>query len=96
MQDRRPGLSSETPTSLAMIFFDRNKGGSDKHLEWKVRFFLLGAALAMAGVGLDSSILITLATLVLLAGIGLRFLAKGDGGEEGADDTNAEDPEAEA
>lgn len=78
-----------------MIFLDRNKGGSDKHLEWKVRFFLLGAALAMAGIGLDSSILITLATLVLLGGIALRFLAKGDGDEEGADDADAEDSMAE-
>lgn len=60
-----------------MIFLNRNRSGSDKHLEWKVRLFLLGAALAMAGVGLDSTLLTTLAIVVLVAGVALRFLPTG-------------------
>ena len=69
-----------------MIFLNRNRSGSDPHLEWKVRFFFLGAALALAGVALESSLLVTVAIVVLVGGAALRFLpgSKDDAGE-GAD-----------
>lgn len=44
-------------------------------LEWKVRLFTVGAVLAMAGIYLDESWLVYAAIAVLVAGVGLRFLA---------------------
>ena len=78
MQGRSAGLPPETPTPLPMIFLNRGRDGSDKYLEWKVRLFLLGAALAMVGVGFESTVLVILAIMVLVAGAAVRFLPKGE------------------
>jgi hypothetical protein len=76
-----------------MIFLNRKGAGPDTHLEWKVRIFLLGAALAMAGVGLDSTLLTTLAIVVLVAGAALRFLPTGKGSEDSLQANDAGDKE---
>jgi len=65
-----------------MIFSSRKRGGPDSHLDWKVRLFFAGAALALAGIGLESSLLVGVAIAVLLGGVVLRFLPAGDGGRE--------------
>jgi hypothetical protein len=68
-----------------MIFAHRRRPGPDGYLEWKVRLFVSGAALAMAGIGFRSSVLVLLAIAVLAAGGVLRFLPRGeeDTGPEG-------------
>jgi hypothetical protein len=70
-----------------MIFLDRMRRGDDPHLDWKVRLFVLGAVLALVGIGTKSSAVVGLATAVLLLGLGWRFLPGGDGeGEAGEND----------
>ena len=76
-----------------MIFLNRNRAGSDNHLEWKVRLFFLGAALAMAGVGLESTLLTTLAIIVLVSGAALRFLPGAKGKEDSLQASDAGDDE---
>ncbi|MFH1762666.1 MAG: hypothetical protein ABIF09_00615 [Gemmatimonadota bacterium] len=67
-----------------MIFLDREKSGPDRYLDWKVRLFFVGALLALAGIGLESSLLVGLATLALVLGLAFRLLPSGDrGGEAG-------------
>lgn len=104
MQSWSEGFPSETQGPLPMIFLNRSRAGTDNHLEWKVRLFLLGAALAMVGIGLESTVLVVLAILVLVAGAALRFLPGGDAaegaGEEAAPPSTAEpamteDPDSE-
>lgn len=58
-----------------MILARRGSRGPDPFLGQKVQIFLAGAALALVGIGVDSSLLVGLAILILLAGVGLRFLA---------------------
>lgn len=90
MQGWRSGFPKEAPALFVMIFLDRGKDGSEKYLEWKVRFFFLGAALAMVGVGVNSSVLVTLAIVVLVAGAALRFLPKGGNPDPGNGDPDEE------
>lgn len=53
-----------------MIFASRRaKHGPDPSLQARVRIFLVGAVLAMAGIGLDSSLLVGLAIVVLSGGL---------------------------
>ena len=78
-----------------MIFVRRGSGGPDPLLERKVQIFLAGAALALVGIGVDSSLLVGLAILVLLAGVIVRFLAgrgwaSGEGPPEGEEDLGKE------
>lgn len=60
-----------------MIFASRNRKDPDVHLDRKVHLFFLGALLALIGIGLGSSFLVSLAILVLLVGLALRFLPSG-------------------
>jgi hypothetical protein len=69
-----------------MFFSSREKRGPDLYLEWKVRIFFAGALLALIGIGIGSSVLVGLAILVLLVGVGLRFLPGGGGKEGGAEE----------
>lgn len=46
--------------------------------EWKVRIFLLGAALGLAGIFLDDRRLVVAAVVVLAAGVVLRALPVGE------------------
>lgn len=72
-----------------MIFARRGGRGTDPLLQAKVQIFLAGAALALVGIGVDSSLLVGIAILVLLAGLILRFLA----GRESASDDGVPDGE---
>jgi hypothetical protein len=72
-----------------MIFSSRKKEGPDPHFLWKVRLFFAGAVTALLGIGLDSSVLVGLGTVVLLLGAGLRFFPGGE--DEGGRDPSDED-----
>ncbi len=67
-----------------MIGASRRKRGPDPHLQWKVGLFFAGAAVALVGFALDSRVVVGAATLILVAGFGLRFLPAGD--REGEDE----------
>jgi len=69
-----------------MIFPSRRKAGPDRYLDWKVWIFFAGAALALAGIGMESSVLVGLAVPVLLGGLALRFLPGGDRGAVAGED----------
>jgi hypothetical protein len=63
-----------------MIFLDRGRRADHyPWLEWKVRLFVIGAALAIGGMIMDEGWLIGVAIVVLAAGFGLRFLPGGQG-----------------
>ena len=56
----------------------RKRGsGEDRFLAWKVRLFVVGAALALAGIGMSLSWIVWAGVGVLLAGLVLRFLPDG-------------------
>jgi hypothetical protein len=76
-----------------MIFASRRDRGPDRYLHWKVKSFFVGAILALAGIGIESSALVAVAIFVLLAGMVLRFLPGGEG--ESADDGGGEGEEDE-
>jgi hypothetical protein len=54
-------------------------------LEWKVRIFIIAAALGLAGIYLEEKLLTGAAILLLLGGVALRSLggAGGGGPEDG-------------
>ena len=56
-----------------MIFASRRDRGADPFLRIKVQAFFAAAALALIGIGVDSSLLVGLAIVILLVGILLRF-----------------------
>ncbi len=58
------------------LFLDRSSP-ERPHLEWKVRIFLAGAVLGVAGIYLDERWLTGAGIAVLLAGVLLRFLPGG-------------------
>jgi hypothetical protein len=70
-----------------VIFARRGNRGPDPFLERKVQVLLAGGALALIGIGVDSSLLVGLAILVLLAGVVFRLLA----GREAAADEEVPD-----
>ncbi len=76
-----------------MIFARRDKGGPDPFLKQKLGIFFVGGVLALAGMALDSSALVGVATLVLVGGVLLRFLTGGLGGG-GEADRDVGDPES--
>lgn len=71
-----------------MIFASRRRRGYDRYLPWKVRALWLGGALALLGMWLESGWLLGPATVVLLAGILLRFLPAPEGAR-GGEGTNS-------
>jgi len=56
-----------------VIFLNRQRRGPDPYLTWKVWLFLGAAIVAVLGIGLESSLLIFLAILLLGIGGALRF-----------------------
>ena len=56
-----------------MSFLDRSRS-SGRFLEWRVRIFILGAALALASIYFDERWMTGTAILVLVAGVFVRFL----------------------
>ncbi|MDE2763155.1 MAG: hypothetical protein OXQ94_15735 [Gemmatimonadota bacterium] len=55
----------------------RERRGEDRFLAWKVRIFVAGAALALAGIGMSLSWLVWVGIGVLVVGLLLRFLPDG-------------------
>lgn len=53
---------------------DRSRRRAGPWLEWKVRIFVTGAVLGLAGIYLDERWMVGAAIVVLLLGMGLRFL----------------------
>lgn len=58
------------------------------HLEWKVRFFAVGAVLGLAGIYLDEPWLTVGAIVVLVVGALLRFLPGAGAGSDEGDETS--------
>lgn len=56
------------------MFVDRSPRGDDPWLNFKVGAFVLGAALAVAGIYLDARWVIWVAIGVLLVGFAARFI----------------------
>ncbi len=48
-------------------------------LEWKVRFFVIGAGLAVVGMAMDVQWVVGVAIVILFAGFLVRFLPGGKG-----------------
>lgn len=65
-----------------MIFARRASLDPDPHLHRKVQIFFGGAVLALVGIALDSSLLVGLATAVLLGGVVFRLFSGRDEEEE--------------
>lgn len=66
-----------------MTLFRPDRGRrAGPHLEWRVRLFVAGAVLALAGMYLEEPWLTGLAIVVLLAGMLVRFLPSGEDGSE--------------
>ena len=61
-----------------MLRPSREHKGEDRFLVWKVRLFVVGAALALAGMGMSLSWLVCTGIGVLVVGLVLRFLPDGD------------------
>lgn len=75
-----------------MIFLDRSRRGKDPYLKLKMALFWVGAALALLGIGLESSLLVNVAIAVLLGGFVLRFLPSSS---SSSDDDEGDDEEDE-
>ncbi|MFP4623344.1 MAG: hypothetical protein ACOC3J_01965 [Gemmatimonadota bacterium] len=61
------------------MFFRRGLSGPDPWLDIKLWIFSIGAILALLGMGFREEWLIGAAAVVLLAGLALRFVRRGDG-----------------
>lgn len=56
----------------------RKRKGEDRFLAWKVRVFVVGAAVALAGIGMSLSWVVWAGIGVLVVGLLLRFLPGGE------------------
>jgi hypothetical protein len=65
-----------------VILLSRKDRGPDPFLHWKVQILLGAGLLAFLGIGLESSILVGLAIMLLLLGVGLRFIGRSHRKEE--------------
>ncbi len=87
-----------------LLFVDRDRRADEyPWLEWKVRLFVIGAALAVGGMVLEMDWLILVAVAFLAAGFLIRFLPGGKGvtleeAEDGfgGEGEHGEEPEEEA
>jgi len=66
-----------------MVLLDRRRRAG-RYLEWKVRLFSLGAVVALAGIYWREAWMTSIAIVILLAGMVLRFLpaSRGEAPEE--------------
>lgn len=64
------------------------KAGRYPWLTWKVRFFLLGASVAIAGMAMAIQWLVAIAIVILCGGFLIRFLPGGRGEEVEQPDPN--------
>jgi hypothetical protein len=77
-----------------MLFVDRSRK-ADRYpwLEWKVRLFAIGAALAVGGMATGFDALVSVGTGVLLLAFLVRFLPGGKGEVENDEaDAEADEP----
>ncbi len=72
-----------------LFFLTRSGPGRTRFLGWRMGFFVLGAALAFAGIYLDKPWLVTVALVVLIAGVAVRFV-----GADTSDDAGEAEDEA--
>ena len=56
----------------------RERRGEDRFLAWKGRAFVVGAAVALAGIGMSLPWVVWAGIGVLAAGLLLRFLPNGE------------------
>jgi hypothetical protein len=76
----------------------RSRAGPDRWVHHKMLLFVLGAALGLTGVALDSTVLVNIGIVVLLVGVLLRFAGRhreaaalrGDG--DAGDDPERDEP----
>lgn len=70
-----------------MLFSDRGRR-ADRYpwFEWKMRLFVVGAALGVGGMVLEMDWVVVLAIVVLFTGFLLRFVPGGTGVSEGDED----------
>ncbi len=62
------------------LFMDRHRrADSYPWFQWKVRLFLLGAAVAVVGIALELEWLTSISILILVAAFLMRFLRGGKG-----------------
>ncbi|HUF76516.1 MAG TPA: hypothetical protein VMM35_09570 [Longimicrobiales bacterium] len=73
-----------------IVFLDRRRRAGP-FLEWKVRVFVVAAALGLAGIYLEERWLTGSAIVLLFAGLTLRFLPTGE-----SDESDDEDDEEDA
>jgi len=66
---------------MGVLFFVDRSREADEYpwLAWKVRFFIVGAGLAVGGMVMEMNWLILVAVGVLVAGFLLRYLPGGKG-----------------
>ena len=70
-----------------MVFMDRSRKAEDyPWLPWKVRIFLVGAVVAVAGMAMESRVLVGISIGILAFGFALRFLPGGTGVVHEAED----------
>ena len=74
--------------SLSLIMDRGRKAGRYPWLTWKVRFFLLGASMAIAGMAMAIQWLVAIAIVILCGGFLIRFLPGGRGEEVEQPDPN--------
>ncbi len=55
----------------------KRRDGEDRFLVWKVRLFVVGAAVALLGMGMSLSWVVWVGIGALLVGLVLRFLPDG-------------------
>ena len=56
----------------------KKREGDDRHLAWKIRLFVTGAATAFAGMAMSLSWLVWIGVGVLAVAVVLRFLPAND------------------
>jgi hypothetical protein len=79
------------PYSRGLIIFVSRGKHTTTHLEWRLRLFGIGGGLGISGVWLDNSWLIYGALVVLVGGVMLRFVSRGDASAETVDAEERED-----
>jgi hypothetical protein len=61
-----------------LVFLDRRRrSDSPWVVDWKIRLFVIGAALAVAGIITQIDWLVTSAIVILIIGFALRLLPRG-------------------
>ncbi len=73
---------------LSPIMDRGRKAGRYPWLAWKVRFFVLGAAVAIVGMAMAIQWLVAIAIVILFGGFLIRFLPRGRGEEVEQPDPN--------